>query len=82
MLYTKKELEEILAVLKSAYIRAADSGGVTSYSINSGQGTTTVNQASMASIRAEIEHYEDLLNEITETESGSHCISIQGIGFM
>lgn len=82
MSYTKTELIEIITILKEAQKRAIQSGGVTSYTINSGQGSTTVQQASLSSIRTEITYYTSLLNEITEVESGSHCISLHGMGYM
>mgnify|MGYP005802801507 FL=1 len=56
MSYSIKELKENISILKEAYKRAAESGGVTSYSLNSGQGSTSVTQGSLASIRAEIEY--------------------------
>lgn len=80
MAYTIQELQGIIATLKEAYQRAADSGGVVSYSINSGQGSTNVTQASLGSLRNEIEYYSNLLNEMTEIQAGSHCTSIGGLG--
>ena len=78
--YTIQELEGILATLKEAYQRAAESGGVVSYSINSGQGSTNVTQASLGSLRGEIEYYSNLLNEMKEIQAGSHCTAIRGLG--
>jgi len=81
-MYTKKELKENIEILKEAYKRAAESGGVTSYSINSGQSSTNVSQASLSSIRAELEYFTSLLDETEQFESGQNCISLQGIGYL
>ena len=81
-MYTKSEIEENITVLKDAYKRSVESGGVVSYSINSGQGTTTVTQASITVIRNELEYFKSLLNELEIIESGSHCVSLQGIGLI
>ena len=66
MCYSIKELKENISILKEAYKRAAESGGVTSYSLNSGQGSTSVTQGSLASIRAELDYWTGLLNEAIE----------------
>ncbi len=80
--FTIKELKENLKALKEAYSRAVASGGVTSYTINSGQGSTTVQQASLSSIRNEISYFTGLLNERLEYESGSHCVYLRGSGVL
>jgi len=82
MTFTKAEIKENLTILKEAYKRAVESGGVVSYSINSGQGTTSVTQASLSQIRAEIEHFNQLLQEITMFEDGSHIAAIRGAGLL
>ncbi len=74
------EVKEILSILKEAYKRAAKSGGVTTYAFNSGQGNTSVKQASLAELRAEIEKYESLYNELSEIEDGSNFICIRSFG--
>lgn len=80
MSYSVKELKENISILKEAYKRAAESGGVTSYSLNSGQGATSVTQGSLASIRAELDYWTGLLNEKLEYESGSHCTYLRDMG--
>lgn len=80
--FTIKELRENVAIIKEAYKKALASGGVTSYTINSGQGSTTVQQASLASLRAELKYFTDLLNERLEYESGSHCQYMRDSGVM
>nr|DAY57663.1 MAG TPA: hypothetical protein [Caudoviricetes sp.] len=80
MSYSIKELKENISILKEAYKRAAESGGVTSYSLNSGQGSTSVTQGSLASIRAELDYWTGLLNEAIEYESGSHCVYVRDMG--
>ena len=79
MSYTVNELNEIVLTLKAAYKRAAESGGVTSYTINSGQSTTTVSQASLKTIREELKYYEDLLAEMTMYTNGEHVIAIRSL---
>ncbi len=74
------EVEEILTTLKEAYKRAAKSGGVTTYTLNSGQGNTTVKQASLAELRAEIKEYESLYNELSEIEDDSNFTCIRSFG--
>lgn len=80
--YTVSELKEIIKTLNEAYLRAAKSGGVTSYTLNSGQGSTTVQQASLSAIRSELSHFRQLLNEETEYGSGSHCVFVRDSGGM
>ncbi len=80
--YTVSELKEIIKTLNEAYMRAAKSGGVTSYTLNSGQGSTTVQQASLVSIRSELSYFRQLLNEEIEYGSGSHCIFVRDSGVM
>lgn len=80
--YTKKELLEIIGVLKEAYKRAATSGGVTSYTLNSGQGSTTVQSASLSTIKNELAYFSNLYNEAIEYGSGSHCSYIRDLGVM
>jgi len=77
--YTKEELETIISTLKTAYQRAVESGGVTSYTINSGQGSTSVTQASLSTIRGELEYYTNLLNELNMYENGEHITALRGL---
>lgn len=72
---TKEEILEIISSLKVAYKRAAENGGVTRYSINSGQGSTSVQQASLAELSAEIKKYEQMYQELDDAESGA-CFGI------
>lgn len=74
------EIKQILDSLKEAYNRAAKSGGVTSYSLNSGQGSSSVHQASLSELRNEIQHYEALYNETLAAENGDNFTIIRGFG--
>lgn len=78
--FTIKELKEIVTTLKEAYKKAIASGGVTSYTLKSGQGESTVTQASLSTISSELTKYTTLLNERTEIESGSHCTFLRTWG--
>lgn len=80
--YEVSELKEIISTLKAAYSRAIASGGVTSYTITSGQGSTTVQQASLSSIQSQLAYWQQLLNEELEYGSGSHCTFIRGTGVL
>lgn len=79
-MFTRNELSEIISTLKEAYLRAAASGGVSSYSLNSGQGATVVKQATMKEIQEQISHFQGLLNELEEIETGSNMTYIRGMG--
>lgn len=81
MPYTLVEIEENLKILKAAYKRVAESGGVTQYSLNSGQGSTNVKQASLGEIRSEIEKFEDLYNELSAVQTGENITYIRGGGY-
>jgi len=80
--YTVSELKEIIKTLNEAYLRAAKSGGVTSYTISSGQGSTTVQQASLSSIQTQLAYWRQLLTEEIEYGSGSHCTFVRDMGVM
>ncbi len=80
-IFTVAELKEIIQTLKEALIRAGTNGGVTSYTINSGQGTTTVHQASLADITAQIRFYGELLQETVEVETGSNIAIMRDMEF-
>lgn len=80
--YSIAELKEIIKTLNEAYMRAVKSGGVTSYTLTSGQGSSTVQQASLSSIRNELAYFRQLLNEEIEYGSGSHCSYIRDMGAM
>lgn len=77
---TADEAKEILLILQEAYKRAAKSGGVTTYTLNSGQGNTSVKQATLAELRAEINEYERTYNELSEMEDGSNFTCIRSFG--
>ena len=79
--FTITELQEIISTLKEALLRAAASGGVTSYTLKSGQGESTVQQASIAVISNQIQFYTGLLNEITAIETGSSFTVMRNAGF-
>lgn len=78
--FTIPELQEIIGELKSALIRVAATGGVTSYTINSGQGSTTVHAASLTDIQNSLTYFTGLLNELVEIESGSNMVYIRDVG--
>ena len=78
--FTIPELQEIIGELKSALIRVAATGGVTSYTIKSGQGSTTVHAASLADIQDSLTYFTGLLNELVEIESGSNMVYIRDVG--
>lgn len=78
--FTIPELQEIIGELKSALIRVAATGGVTSYTINSGQGSTTVHAASLEDIQNSLTYFTGLLNELVEIESGSNMVYIRDVG--
>ena len=80
--YTVAELKEIIVALKDAQRRAIKSGGVVQYTLNSGQGSTTVQQAPLSIIQSQITYYVQLLNEELEYGSGSHCQYIRDMGVM
>lgn len=80
--FTVKQIKENITALNEAYLRAVKSGGVTSYTINSGQGSSTVQQASLSTIRSELNYWNQLLQEELEYGSGSHCTFIRDMGAM
>ena len=80
MMFTKTEIKENITALKQAYADVVASGGVTSYTINSGQGSTTVQSASMSSIRNELKYWTDMLAELEEYENGEHCTFVRSHG--
>lgn len=81
MTWTLDEVSENITILKAAYKRVAASGGVTQYSLNSGQGSTTVKQASLSEIRAELAEMESLYNELSGIENGDNFTIIRGGGY-
>lgn len=78
--FTSSELKGIITELKSALMRAVANGGVTKYTLNTGQGSTTVEQASLEQIQNSINFYTGLLNETLEIESGSNITYIRDLG--
>lgn len=80
--FTVQEIKENISVLQEAYKRLAKSGGVTSYTLNSGQGSTTVQQASLTTIRNELTYWNQILQEELEYGSCSHCTYIRDMGAM
>ena len=78
--YTIDELKEIIATLKTAYLTAMKSGGVTSYTIKSGQGENSVSQASITTIKNELAYYTYLLNERVEHEINGGASFIRSAG--
>ena len=78
--FTIPELQQTITTLKAAFQRAAESGGVTSYTLKSGQGETTVHQGSLAEITSQIKIYSNLLNELVAIETGSSFTVITSMG--
>ena len=78
--YTIDELREIIKTLKAAYLTALKSGGVTSYTIKSGQGENTVSQASISTIKSDLTYYTYLLNERLEYEANGGASFIRSAG--
>ena len=79
--YTLDELREIVTTLKEAHLNSIRNGGVTSYSIKTGQSETNVTQARSASILSDLKYYTQLLNEREQIESGANFTHIRSIGF-
>ena len=79
-MFTLQELTEIISTLKAALKRAAESGGVTDYTIKSSQSETRVKQASMDEISAQIVFYQRLYNEQLELTDGSAITYMTGFG--
>ena len=77
--FTADELKNIISTLKDAYIRAAASGGVTSYTLESGQGKTTVTQASLEQIRLQLNEFQSLLQEVENQQNGSSFTFIRDL---
>lgn len=80
--FTIKQLRENVANCQEAYTMLLKSGGVTSYMISSGQGSSTVQQASLKTIQEQLTYWQQLLNEELEYGSGSHCSYIRDMGVM
>lgn len=78
--FTSPELKNIISELKSALMRAAANGGVTKYTLNTGQGSTIVEQASLEQIQNALNYYTGLLNETLEIETGSNIVYIRDLG--
>lgn len=78
--FTSGELRGIVGELKSALMRAAANGGVTKYTLNTGQGSTTVEQASLEQIKNTLNFYTGLLNEAIEIETGSNMVYVRDLG--
>ena len=81
MAYTLEEVQTTLKTLRAAYNRVAETGGVTQYTLNSGQGSTSVKNASLSEIRAEIERFENLETELLAIKDGSNFTYMRGGGF-
>lgn len=78
--FTQDELRGIISALKEAHLRAAASGGVTSYTLNTGQGSTTVHQASLTEITNQIKIYSEMLAELVAVETGSNLMYVTDLG--
>ena len=80
-MYTIDEVSEIITSLKEAYKRAIASNGVTQYSINSGQGSSSVKSASLAEITAELNKWQQIYDDMLAAETGSNFTFIRGFGY-
>ncbi len=70
--YTLEQIQQNLDALNSAYRNALTGGGVSSYTINSGQGSTTVKAASLSELLEQIKYWTYLKNETLAMKTGSH----------
>lgn len=72
------EVKATLQALKEAYNKQIASSGVTQYSINSGQSSSSVTQASLSALRNEISYYENLLNDLENAQNGGAVNVLRG----
>ena len=66
------QLKQILDNLQEAINRAIANGGITQYSINSGQSQTLVKQATLGELQNLHKYYSTQYNETLGIESGSN----------
>jgi len=66
------ELKQILDNLQDAINRAIANGGITQYSINSGQSQTLVKQATLTELQNLHKYYSNLYEETLSIETGSN----------
>ena len=67
-----KFLEQNIANINTAITQASLAGGVSSYTLNSGQGSTTVKRATLAELLEMKRHLEYEYNEKKEYYTGSN----------
>lgn len=72
-----KFLEENIANINTAITQATLAGGVSSYTLNSGQGSTTVKRATLAELWEMKKRFEYEYNEKKEYYTGSNISIIR-----
>lgn len=77
--YTLEQIQQNLDALNSAYYNALSSGGLSSYTINSGQGSTTVKAASPSELLEQIKYWTYLKNETLAMKTGSHVTIVRDL---
>ncbi len=65
-------LAENIKNIKSAITQAIISGGVVQYTLNSGQGSTSVRRATLAELNKQLREFQYLYNEAKENYTGSN----------
>ncbi len=65
-------LAENIKNIKAAISKAIVSGGVVQYSLNSGQGSTSVRRATLAELTQQLREMQYLYNEAIENCTGSN----------
>lgn len=72
-----KQTEENINNITEAISKAAISGGVVQYSLNTGQGSTSVRQASLSELQAVLRTQLSLLNELKQAYDGTNIIMVR-----
>ena len=72
MCLSLEQIQQNLDALNAAYQKSLAGGGVSSYTINTGQGSTTVKVSSPAELLEQIKHWTYMKNETKEHSNGSH----------
>lgn len=67
-----EQIRQNINALNTAYQQSLQSGGISSYTINSGQGSTSVRCQSSAEILEQIKYWTYMENETKAHQSGSH----------
>lgn len=77
--YTLEQIQQNLDALHSAYQNALVTGSVSSYTLNSGQGSTTVKVASATELLEQIKYWTYLKNETLAITKGSHVTIVRDL---